>query len=43
VLDRLRAIGYGGWIVVEQDVLPAMGTPAASAGRNRQFLSGLGL
>jgi len=43
VLDRLRTNGYAGWIVVEQDVLPSMGTPAASAGRNRRFLSGLGL
>jgi len=43
VLDRLRAHGYGNWIVVEQDVLPSMGTPAASAGRNRRFLRGLAL
>jgi inosose dehydratase len=43
VLDRLRARGYAGWIVVEQDVLPSMGTPAASAARNRGFLRRLGL
>jgi len=43
ILERLRASHYGGWIVVEQDVLPSMGTPAASAARNRQFLRGLGL
>ena len=43
VLDRLRAIGYDGWVVVEQDVLPSMGTPAESAARNRRFLSRLGL
>jgi inosose dehydratase len=43
VLARLRAAGYRGWIVVEQDVLPSMGTPAASAQRNRQFLRRLGL
>jgi inosose dehydratase len=43
VLDRLREIGYDGWIVVEQDVLPSLGTPAASAARNRQFLAALGL
>jgi inosose dehydratase len=43
VLDRLRAIGYDGWIVVEQDVLPSMGTPAESAARNRRFLTRLGL
>ena len=43
VRDRLRASGYDGWIVVEQDVLPSMGTPAASAERNRRFLADLGL
>ncbi len=43
IRDRLRAHGYDGWIVVEQDVLPSMGTPAASAERNRHFLAGLGL
>ena len=34
---------YGGWIVVEQDVLPGLGTPAASAQRNRAFLRRVGL
>lgn len=43
VLDRLRAINYDGWIVVEQDVLPGMGTPRESAGRNRAYLRGIGL
>jgi inosose dehydratase len=43
VLARLRAVGYKGWIVVEQDVLPSTGTPAASAERNRQFLRRLGI
>ena len=49
VLARLQSIDYKGWIVVEQDVLPAMiaastsGTPAASAQRNRQFLRRLGV
>ena len=43
VLARLRTAGYAGWIVVEQDVLPSMGTPATSAQRNREFLRGLGL
>jgi len=38
VLDRLDALGYTGWAVVEQDVLPSLGTPAASARRNREFL-----
>ena len=43
VLDALRARRYDGWIVVEQDVLPGLGTPAASAARNRTYLRGLGL
>ena len=43
VLDSLRAVGYAGWIVVEQDVLPGLGTPSASAVRNREYLRRLGL
>lgn len=43
VLDRLQATAYRGWIVVEQDVLPGLGTPAASATRNRDYLRGLGI
>lgn len=43
VLDVLRRRGYSDWITVEQDVLPGMGTPKESAGRNRAFLRGLGL
>jgi inosose dehydratase len=43
VLATLREIGYDGWIVVEQDVLPGMGTPKESAARNRQYLRGIGL
>jgi inosose dehydratase len=35
--------GYNGWAVVEQDILPGMGTPKESARRNRQFLASLGL
>jgi inosose dehydratase len=38
----LYACGYAGWIVVEQDVLPGLGTPRESAQRNRDFLRGLG-
>ncbi|HSH81042.1 MAG TPA: TIM barrel protein [Herpetosiphonaceae bacterium] len=34
---------HDGWIVVEQDVLPGMGTPAESAARNRAFLRSVGL
>lgn len=43
VMQRLRARNYAGWIVVEQDVLPGMGSPKESAQRNRDFLAGLGL
>jgi inosose dehydratase len=43
VLDVLRLRNYSGWIVVEQDVLPGLGTPAASAARNREYLRGLGI
>jgi inosose dehydratase len=43
VLDALRARKYSGWIVVEQDVLPGLGTPAASAARNRAYLRRLGI
>ena len=30
--------GYTGYLLVEQDILPGMGTPKASALRNRQYL-----
>ena len=43
VVDRLKRTGYDGWLVVEQDVLPSMGTPAESASRNRAYLRSLGL
>ena len=43
MLHQLNAARYDGWIVVEQDVLPSMGTPAASATRNRRFLTRLGV
>jgi inosose dehydratase len=41
--DGLRGQGYAGWLVVEQDVLPGMGTPLESAKRNRAFVAGLGV
>ena len=40
---ELEKLGYHGWIVVEQDVLPGMGSPKESAYRNRQYLANLGL
>jgi inosose dehydratase len=43
VLAALQQIGYDGWIVVEQDVLPGLGTPKASAQRNRDYLRSIGL
>jgi inosose dehydratase len=43
LLGELREMNYDGWIVVEQDVLPAMGSPAASATRNRHYLQTIGL
>jgi inosose dehydratase len=43
VLARLNSFPYEGWIVVEQDVLPGMGSPKASAQRNREYLHSIGL
>ncbi|SPE34421.1 Uncharacterized oxidoreductase YrbE (modular protein) [Candidatus Sulfopaludibacter sp. SbA6] len=38
VLRWMGETGYTGYALVEQDVLPGMGTPEASARRNREFL-----
>jgi len=43
VLRLLEERRYQGWIVVEQDVLPGMGSPLESARRSRSYLAGLGL
>lgn len=43
VLADLRRRGYGGWVLVEQDVLPGLGTPKESARRNREYLRSLGV
>jgi inosose dehydratase len=43
VKAELEKMGYDGWIVVEQDVLPGMGKPAESALRNRNYLASIGL
>jgi inosose dehydratase len=43
LLRELQAADYDGWIVVEQDVLPAMGSPVESATRNRLYLRHIGL
>lgn len=43
ITETLNRQGYQDWIVVEQDVLPGMGTPIESATRNREYLRTLGL
>ncbi len=43
ILTELKKNGYKGWIVVEQDVIPGMGTPRESAQRNRDYLRSIGL
>jgi inosose dehydratase len=43
VLAALGEVGYDGWIVVEQDILPGMGDPKESARRNREYLRSIGL
>jgi len=43
VLDELRARDYDDWVVVEQDVLPNMGSPGEMAQRNREYLKRIGL
>ena len=43
VVAGLGRHGYTGWIIVEQDVLPGMGTPKESARRNREYLRAIGL
>jgi inosose dehydratase len=41
-LKRLAAHGYKGWLLVEQDVLPGLGSPKESAQRNRDYLRSIG-
>lgn len=43
VLNALYDIDYNGWVVIEQDVLPSMGTPKEAAQRNRDFLRSIGI
>ena len=43
ITDFLRGRGYHGWVVVEQDVLPGMGSPKTSSERNRAYLKKIGL
>lgn len=43
VIAELQQHRYDGWIVVEQDVLPGMGSPKESAQRNRAYLRSIGI
>ena len=47
VLDGLREIGYGGWLVVEQDIIPDPADPpdqaAGDQAANREFLRARGI
>jgi inosose dehydratase len=43
VKQWLERRDYHGYVTVEQDLLPGMGTPRASAQRNRDYLRALGL
>ena len=43
VLKAMKDVNYTGPIVVEQDVLPGMGSPAENAIRNRKYLERIGL
>jgi inosose dehydratase len=38
LLEKLAARSYSGYVLVEQDILPGMGTPKESARRNREYL-----
>lgn len=43
IVEILIEKGFDGWIVVEQDVLPGMGTPKKCAANNRAYIKSLGL
>ena len=43
ITAELNRRGYHGWIVVEQDVLPGMGSPKNCARNNRNYIRSLGL
>ncbi len=43
IVNMLKIKGYDGWIVVEQDVLPGMGSPKICAMNNRNYIKSLGL
>lgn len=41
LLRRLAQMNYQGYMLVEQDVLPGMGSPKESARRNREYLASI--
>jgi inosose dehydratase len=43
IVRILKQKGYDSWIVVEQDVLPGMGSPLICARNNRDYIQTLGL
>ena len=43
IVNILNEKDYKGWIVVEQDVLPGMGSPKKCAMKNRELIRSLGL
>ena len=43
IVSWLRGRDYDGWVVVEQDVLPGLGSPKESACRNREYLRSIGV
>ena len=43
IVKLLNEKAYKGWIVVEQDILPGMGSPKECAAKNREFIRSLGL
>ena len=43
IIRELAGTDYKGWVVVEQDILPGIGTPKTYAARNRAFLQQHGL
>jgi len=43
IVKILEEKKYDGWIVVEQDVLPGMGSPKKCAAHNREYIKSLGL
>lgn len=43
IVDLLKSRRYGGWVVVEQDIIPGMGSGFENAQRNRRYLKSLGV